>query len=97
MQGCYAIVVRFVTGSGRREEFQGFLESIVPIALASPGCIQHDLFCSREHPNEFLFYEVWESKEAHEAHVERAEVGEWRKQLEEYLVEPYEAREWVPR
>lgn len=43
---------------------------------------------------EFLFYENWVSKEAHENHVRRPEVQNWRSELDNFLEKPYEVSFW---
>ena len=92
----YAIVVQFKAKKGQQEALQSFLEEIVPIALESPGCIRHDLHQSLDHAQEFLFYEKWESREAHERHIARPEVQQWRSKLDRFLEVPFHQSFWVP-
>lgn len=91
----HIIVVFFKTSPGKEEMFRAFLTSINDVALTSRGCIKHDLHQSIDEPTEFMFYESWASKAAHEQHVARPEVKEWRDQLNGFLEGPYEASSWV--
>lgn len=94
MSGYYTIIIKFKTTPDKKKDFKRFLESIVPIALKSQGCIRHDLHESLDDAAEFLFYENWTSKEAHEKHVVLPEVQKWRNGLDNFLAEPYEVTFW---
>jgi quinol monooxygenase YgiN len=90
----YTVIVKFKTTSDKKEDFKKFLESIIPVALKSSGCNRHDLHQSLEDGTEFLFYENWSSKKAHEKHVLKQEVQKWRSKLADFLVQPYEISFW---
>lgn len=94
MSGYYTIIVKFKTTPDKREDFKRFLASIVPVALKSRGCIRHDLHESLDDAEEFLFYENWASKAAHEEHVVKPEVQKWRAKLAGFLAQPYEISFW---
>ncbi len=94
MKGYYTIIIKFKTTPDKKEHFKRFLESIIPIALNSPDCFRHDLHQSLENGAEFLFYESWVSKAAHEKHVLKTEVQKWRAKLADFLVQPYEVSFW---
>lgn len=45
------------------------LEKLIPVTRAEKGCLQYDLQQDNEHPEYFLVYEVWESRELWQAHM----------------------------
>lgn len=92
--GYHTIIVKFRAKAGREKDFKEFLESIIPIALESFGCIRHDLHQSLENRGEFLFYENWACQKDHENHINRPEVQEWRSMLNSFLEKPYEVSLW---
>jgi len=55
------------------------LEKLVPITRAEDGCVQYDLHQDDEDPAHFLFYEVWESRELWQAHMNAPHLGEYLK------------------
>lgn len=45
------------------------LEKLIPVTRAEKGCLQYDLQQDNERPEYFLVYEVWESRELWQAHM----------------------------
>ena len=90
----YTILIIFKAKPGQEKSFKEFLTSIVKIASQSPGCISHDLHQSVKDSSKFMFYEHWVNQEAHEAHIARPEVQEWRSKLNDFLEIPYEVSFW---
>ncbi|OYK80343.1 hypothetical protein CbuD7E6568_04360 [Coxiella burnetii] len=90
----YTIIVFFKAKPGQELALKEFLTSIVDIALQSPDCIRHDLHQSLDDPGEFMFYENWIHKKAHEQHIARPEVKKWRSKLNDFLEKNYDASFW---
>ncbi len=45
------------------------LEKLVPITRTEEGCIQYDLHRDNENPAHFMFFELWESRELWQTHM----------------------------
>lgn len=45
------------------------LEKLVPITRAEEGCIQYDLHRDNDNPAHFMFFEIWESRELWQTHM----------------------------
>lgn len=45
------------------------LEKLIPITRAEEGCIQYDLHQDNDNPAQFLFFEVWESRDLWQVHM----------------------------
>lgn len=50
------------------EKVKELLENLIPNSRLESGCVQYDLHQNSEDPTQFIFHEVWESKEALESH-----------------------------
>jgi quinol monooxygenase YgiN len=48
------------------------LLSLLDVTRAEQGCVVFDLHQDKENPAHFFFYEVWETKELWEAHMNTA-------------------------
>lgn len=90
----YTMTVVFTAKPGKEESLKKFLASIIPIATSSLECLIHELHQSPQNPHLFMFYEQWTSQQAHENHIARKDVQNWRKQLQTHLACPYEAIIW---
>lgn len=53
-----------------REMVLTALQELVKASLQEEGCKEYRLHSSTTNPLEFLFYEVWESKEAIDKHMQ---------------------------
>lgn len=58
---------------GMEDALRELVLPTVPWGLAKDGCIEYTVHVDRERPTDFVFYEVWESQaalDAHRAHPE---------------------------
>jgi quinol monooxygenase YgiN len=85
--GAFVIVAEFEV---KPEAIDAFLEAAVADASASvanePGCRQFDVTRSNEHPNRVLLYEVYDSQEAFDAHLEMPHLRTFRERIESLVV-----------
>lgn len=61
------------------------LQKLIPPTLKEEGCIKYDLHQSISDETEFLFYEIWTSKEALDAHSKSPHITKFREVREEFL------------
>jgi len=54
---------------GRENELATQLQALVPPTRAESGCVDYRLHTSAENPGRFLFYEVFASQAALDAHI----------------------------
>ena len=62
---------------------------------AERGCVQYILHRSKEQPGQFLFYEIWASREALERHWQSPHFLRW-KERQGALLETIERAFWDP-
>ncbi len=61
------------TITARKEQLElvkAELTRLIEPTRAEAGCIQYDLHQDNDHPEVFLFYENWESRELWQAHMD---------------------------
>ena len=76
-----AYLVRMVAKEGMAEEVREQLLSNPAISEGEEGSILFALHSSKEDPNEFWIYEVWDSEEAVNAHESSEPLLEYREKL----------------
>lgn len=64
----YAIAVRYYVQEGKDDEVAEILRTMIPIALAEPGCQAYAINRSTSDPRQFLLYEQYTDEEAFAAH-----------------------------
>lgn len=69
----------------KRADFLENARDVISATRREPGCISYDLTSSITEPNEFVFVERWESREALSGHFEAAHFLHWRDLCGEYL------------
>ena len=55
--------------SGMEDRARKVLRSVLSATRHEQGCVTYDLHQSAADPTEFMFYEVWESQDALDAHA----------------------------
>lgn len=68
------IVAKITAEKGEEEFLAKQLSSLVAPTRAEAGCIQYDLHQSNDDPTIFLFFELWESRERWQDHMNSAHI-----------------------
>lgn len=71
----------------KRAAFMEDARTVIAHTLKEAGCISYDLTSSITEPNQFVFVERWETRDALAAHFETPHLAEWRRVCAEYLVD----------
>jgi autoinducer 2-degrading protein len=80
LMSAFVLMVHLQTKPEHRDQFMEMaLENAAAARSSEPGCQQFDVVIDAEDRNRIAFYEVYESKEAFEAHLE---TPHFRKYLE---------------
>jgi quinol monooxygenase YgiN len=72
-----ALVVMMHAKPGQEPLLQAELTALIRPTRKEDGCILYDLHRSTDIPADFLFYEIWASREAHAAHRRTAHFLRW--------------------
>jgi quinol monooxygenase YgiN len=72
-----ALVVMMHAKPGQELLLQAELSALVRPTRHEEGCILYDLHRSTDVPGDFLFYEIWASREAHGAHKQTPHFLRW--------------------
>jgi quinol monooxygenase YgiN len=79
------VVATLIVKSDKRADFLENARDVIAATRREPGCITYDLCSSITEPNEFVFVERWESREALEGHFGTPHFLHWRQLCGEYL------------
>jgi quinol monooxygenase YgiN len=72
-----ALVVAMHAKPGQELLLQAELTALVRPTRSEEGCLLYDLHRSTDVPGDFLFYEIWSSREAHAAHKQTPHFLRW--------------------
>jgi quinol monooxygenase YgiN len=69
------------------------LRALLKRSRREPGCLLFDVYRLRETPLRLFLHEIWESREAFEAHATHPDTGRFRVAVHGYLECPIESFE----
>ncbi len=72
-----ALMVSMSAKSGQELLLQAELSALVRPTRKEEGCLAYDLHRSTDVPENFLFFEIWASREAHAAHKQTPHFLRW--------------------
>ena len=71
----------------KRADFLENARTVIAATHKEKGCRSYDLFSSITEPNQFVFVERWDSRDALAAHFDTPHLVEWRRLCEGFVVE----------
>ena len=80
---------------GKSEEFVAAYRWMRPLVMQDPGALRYDLHRSTEDPDEFLFYEQYESEEAFEYHLSTEHFRRLAATIDPLMAVPGDIGRWV--
>lgn len=78
------VIATVIVRPDSRADFLENARTVIAATHKEPGCLSYDLTSSITEPNEFVFVERWESRDALSAHFETPHVKEWRRVSREF-------------
>ncbi len=81
--------------SGTSEEFLDAYRWMRPLVMKDPGAVQYSLHRSAEDPDEFIFYERYESEEAFAYHLSTDHFKALSGRIDPLMAAPPEIGTWV--
>ena len=88
------VVAKAKAGDGKLAETEKQLKNLIEPTRAEDGCITYQLHRGEDSKDLFLFYEVWESRQHWEAHLETPHFKAFAEKVEELLAWPPEISVW---
>jgi quinol monooxygenase YgiN len=82
------VVAQLKAKPGREEELRKVALALVEPTRREEGCIRYELHLSDVDAAQVLFYEVWTSRAALDAHMKTAHFAEFLKNTREIVAEP---------
>lgn len=84
------VVAKGISKKENVEETKKEMLSLIPLTLKEKGCVKYDLHQELENPEIFYFYEIWESKEDLDNHLNNDHLVAWSAKQKELLAAPME-------
>jgi quinol monooxygenase YgiN len=81
------VIAHMRAASGKREELRAALEALIEPTSKEEGYVNYDLHQGVEDPDQFFFYENWESGEHLDAHLAAPHLVEFADRIPELLDE----------
>lgn len=87
----YTVIVIIEAKPGREHELKQALTNVIEPSRSEKTCLNYLLHQDLDNPAQFVLYENWESKEAHQKQFEKPYINALVNQLEGLLAKPYQA------
>jgi quinol monooxygenase YgiN len=82
------VVAEMKAKAGMEEELRGMMLGMIEPTRKEDGCVLYDLHESDTEPGRFLFYEIWATRPAWEAHMQKPHLLAFLGGLDRALGEP---------
>jgi quinol monooxygenase YgiN len=84
-KGAVTLIVNLRSKEGQHLLLEAELRALVGPTRKEEGCLQYDLHRSTDQPGQFLFHEVWETREHHTAHTKTPHFLRWNARKDSLL------------
>jgi len=84
-KGALTLIVTLRAKEGQHLLLEAELRALVGPTRKEEGCLQYDLHRGADQPGTFLFHEVWESREHHDAHIRTPHFLRWNARKDSLL------------
>lgn len=84
------LAVKIRAKADKTDTVRGMLQGFVPQAQAEKGCVQYELFESRDDKGLFFFFEKWADETAYQTHRQVPYLVALRERASELLERPNE-------
>lgn len=91
MQKTYAVLAILEAKPGKKVELKQALIAVVEPSRAEKTCLEYRLHQDYNNPAQFILYENWESKEAHQEQFSKPYIIELINKIGDWLAVPYQA------
>lgn len=79
------VIATVIVRPEKRADFLENARTVIAATHKEPGCLTYDLTSSITEPNEFIFVERWESRDALAVHFETPHLKEWKRVSAEFV------------
>lgn len=79
------VLATLIVKPEKRADFLENARDVIAATRREEGCLRYDLTSSIIEPNEFIFVEQWESRDALTAHFATPHLTHWRELCSEFL------------
>ena len=93
MDTCF-VTAKLTAKKGMEAQLEAEVVNNIPNVRAEKGCIRYDFHKNRSEDGTFLFYEIWESPEALDAHGKTPHMLAYKERTKELLACPTVVTVW---
>jgi|SRR5579862_3032187 len=90
----YTVLAQFEAKSGKEQELEEILTSLIAPTLKEEGCVNYDFHKCSDNPVQFMFYENWLNHETFKKHINSPHIKQSQTKIDELLAKPYEVTFW---
>ena len=90
MSKAYTVVAILEAKPGKEIELKQALMNVVEPSRGEKTCLDYRLHQGVDNQAQFVFYENWESKEAHQLQFQKPYIKELSEQIGDLLAKPYQ-------
>ena len=87
----YTVIIILEAKPGKEEELKYALMNVIKPSRAEKTCLEYRLHQDHNNPAQFILYENWENKEAHQEQFRKPYIIELVKHIGDLLAKPYQA------
>ena len=88
------VIAKVTAREGFEKELENLLTGLIGPSRADEGCNTYILHRDPENSGNFMFYEVWSSREALDKHLAQPHLKDFLRQSEKLLAEPLDVSLW---
>lgn len=89
MSKAHSVIVFLEAKPEAKEAVKAAIADIAELSRAEPTCIDYRVHEDLNNTNQFIFYENWESKEAHQQQFEKPYIIAFGEKMAGLLAKPY--------
>ena len=91
MAKAYTVMAFLEAKPGKESELKQRLDDVVGPSRAENTCLEYRLHQDLNNPAQFVIYENWQSKEAHQLQFQKSYITALIEKLDGLLAKPYQA------
>ncbi len=91
MEKIHTVIIILEAKSGKDVELKQALMKVIKLSRAEKACLEYRLHQDQNNPNQFILYENWENKTAHQEQFNKPYIIELSKQINDLIAKPYQA------
>jgi quinol monooxygenase YgiN len=90
MKNKHIVIAMLEAKAGKEDILKNALINVANSSRAEPVCVEYRLHQVSDNTAQFILYEIWDSKEAHQKQFEKPYITNLAQNLDSLLAKPYQ-------